>query len=555
MNDFNLILSDFCFWKRSETKGKPTLQGMNIPTLALSLCVVATIVAGDSSCRFAPLFHGDDVFANATVRETFLLAHAKMESYFMKYIGLDQSTSLTHDGHRLSIESGLPYKKPHMFSAPSKESVHVAVLAKVLDKSSAIANATYTIADALEVLEKKVTSMEKFSAQFPGFGGFFPWVSYDGEGGVSPAWDWQNRVPSLDNGELFWAAFAVSNILNRSEYVLAKPGLGARWTNIWRSMVKNAKAVFYDGNGNFRTVTNLKNQSLPVENNTYTGQPSYLDDPYEGELFTDFVFLFCDDLNETEKELIWVNKRAMLQKVDLPVTILDNVTNATHVENITVQRGFWFSAHEQWKYLMLPYTMSETNRRVFLNGERARTWYAHQYRKAPGLWASVNGPIPTDNSSFPYYSDCGIPPIAFQTVLHDDVITPYGAMSLILANQAVGVEWLHRMITYRKGQNCYGTTESFNVTGTTISPLTTWDSKITTLAATVGGIADINAGILKDMGLLGKLVGKIESEWSRVFALPLSGELLGFKRPEATLPALIPDFTSCSATSPACSYP
>ncbi len=521
--------------------------------LVSALALLFGGVLGDPVCRFAPTYSGHALFTNASDRLRFLEAHASMERHFMHYIGIDPSTKLTHDGQRLSIETGRPNKAPHMFSAPSKESVHVAVLAKVLDKSSAIANVTYTIPEALEILEQKVTAMERFHAMFPGFGGFMPWIAFDGKGGVAPTWDWQNRVPSLDNGELFWAAFAVSSILNRSEYSLVKPGLGARWTHVWKNMVTNAKAVFYAGNGNFRTVTSIRNQSWPVANNTYTGQPGYLDDPYEGELFTDFVYLFCDDLNATEKEQMWVNKRGMLQKVDLPVR--PNASSSAETVNITVQRGFWFSAHEQWKYLMLPYHKSETNWRVFRNGERARTWYARTYINAPGLWASVNGPISNDNVSFPYYSDCGIPEIAFETVTHDDVITPYGAFALILASQPHGVEWLHRMLTYRKGQNCYGSTEAFNITGTSIAPLTTWDSKITTLAATIGGIADINAEILKSMGMLDTLVSKIEFEWARVFALPLSGEHLAFLRPgAAVVPDLLPDFTTCSSTSPPCVY-
>lgn len=512
---------------------------------------VSSLVTSDSSpiCRFAPTYNGSNIFFNESVRHSFLLDHACMEAKFMRYIGVDRATGLTHDGQRLSIETGLPDELPHMFSAPSKESVHIAVLAKVLDRSNSIANQTYTIPEALDLLEQKVSAMETFDKTFPGFGGFLPWIAFDGEGGIMPTWDWQNRVPSLDNGELFWAAFAVSHLLNRTEYQVAKPGLGARWTRVWMNMVTNAKAVFYDGNGNFRTVTSIRNQSWPVANNTYTGQASYLNDPYEGELFTDFVYLFCDDLNATEKELVWINKREMLQSVDLPV-----MTASGNKVNITVQRGFWFSAHEQWKYLMLPYNHSLTNWRVFLNGERARTWYATSV-SAPGLWASVNGPVPTNTAAFPYYSDCGIASIAFQPVTHDDVITPYGSFPLILASPAHGVEWLHRMMTYKKGQNCYGTTESINITGTSIAPLTTWDSKITTLAATVGGIADLNAIFLQERGLLKPLIEKIEFEWSRVFSLPLSGENLDFLRPgSAVVPDILPDFTTCSAKSPPCVY-
>lgn len=518
--------------------------------VAVPLLLLAAVAFADLRCRFAPSFATADIFSNPKIREEFLEEHAAMETNFMKTLGIDPLTQMTRDGHRLSIETGLPYSHPHMFSAPSKESVHVAVLAKVLDKSSTIANKTYSIAEALDVLQTKVTSFERFHSRFPGFGGFFPWVAFDGKGNVTPTWDWQNRVPALDNGELFWAAFAVSHILNRTEYRIAKPGLAERWFSVWQNMVTNCVKVFYAGNGNFRTVTNIANQLWPVSNNSYTGDPSYLDDPYEGELFTVMAYLFSNDLNATEKELLWIQKRPLLQAANLSANICRNST--CRKANITTQRGWWFSAHEQWKYLMLPYRLSPTNGRVFENGERARTWYARFYKHSPGLWASVNGPIDSDNMSFPYYSDCGIGPLAFQNVTHDDVVTPYGAFPLFLASAPHGAAWFHHMILTRKGQNCYGTTEGFNVSGTAISPIVTWDSKITTLVATTGGLADLNKGFLQQHGKLEAFVSIVETEWSRVFTLPLSGEDVGFQLPDASVPAILPDFSSCNSSSPAC---
>lgn len=537
---------------------------MNI--IALSAAIVVTTILccvpstyADDACRFAPLYNASDIANNATIRHRFLEAHASMEKFFMINAGLDNATQMTRDGHRLSIETGELFGHPHMFSAPSKESVHVAILCKVLEGVSSIANQTYTVVDALDVLEKKVTSFEAFGKKYPGFGGFFPWVSYDGNGSVDPTWDWQNRVPALDNGELFWAAFAVAHVLDEPRYVKVRPGLSERWHRVWQNMVRNAVTVFYAGNGNFRTVTNIANQSWPVSNNTYTGSPGYLNDPYEGELFTVMAYLFSNDLNSTEKELLWINKRGMLQSVNLSVVHCGNESSSAcpspTTTNITVQRGFWFSAHEQWKYLMLPYQDSISNYRIFRNGERARTWYARMQR-APGLWASVNGPIPNDNGSFPYFSDCGVPPIAFQNVTHDDVITPYGMFPLFLASESHGAAWLHHMLLNRKGQNCFGSTESFNITGTDIAPLTTWDSKITTLAATSGGLSDTNRRILKSMGKHEQFVAIIEREWERVFPhSSVSGENLDFVYPEFSVPQLLDDFTSCTATSPACTYP
>jgi hypothetical protein len=82
---------------------------------------------------------------------------------------------------------------------------------------------------------------------------------------------------------------------------------------------------------------------------------------------------------------MWVYKRELLQAVKYH----------TPSGPITVQRGWWFSSHEQvprrvvcrvshvaspndgavqWKYLEMPYLEVPINKRVFLNGERARTW-------------------------------------------------------------------------------------------------------------------------------------------------------------------------------------
>jgi hypothetical protein len=64
------------------------------------------------------------------------------------------------------------------------------------------------------------------------------------------------------------------------------------------------------------------------------------------------------------REKMWVYKRELLQAVKYH----------TPSGPITVQRGWWFSSHEQWKYLEMPYLEVPINKRVFLNGERARTW-------------------------------------------------------------------------------------------------------------------------------------------------------------------------------------
>jgi len=73
----------------------------------------------------------------------------------------------------------------------------------------------------------------------------------------------------------------------------------------------------------------------------------YLDDPYEGELFAFMMYFFAPWTNQTERELMWTVKAAKLKSVDYTIPSLG--------KNITVQKGWWFSSHETWKYLFLPY--------------------------------------------------------------------------------------------------------------------------------------------------------------------------------------------------------
>lgn len=95
-------------------------------------------------------------------------------------------------------------------------------------------------------------------------------------------------------------------------------------------------------------MTKIADQTLPIDhpNQKYQCEtPNYLDDPYEGELFTYFIQLFSK-LSDAEKSKLWVAKRAKLVSVEYTMY---------KAGPITVEQGYWFSAHELWKTLELPY--------------------------------------------------------------------------------------------------------------------------------------------------------------------------------------------------------
>jgi len=195
---------------------------------------------------------------------------------------------------------------------------------------------------------------------------------------------------------------------------------------------------------------------------------------------------------------------------------------------------------------------------VFLNGERARTWWSGAMLNTSdpvgqsgvaGLFASVTGTGDNNEQNLDYVGDCGIQPIAFEEVTNVFVATPYAAFPVILANYSYGVAWYHKMLTVGRMQNCFGSTEAFNLTGSSISPIMTWDSKATTVLALLNGVADINAAFLQSLGLLARFDKVVDREWSLAFPT-LQGEDIDFLLPPSfTVPNSEDEFTACSSVS------
>ena len=155
------------------------------------------------------------------------------------------------------------------------------------------------------------------------------------------------------------------------------------------------------------------------------------------------------DSSFTDREVskIWVDKRNKLVAV--------NYTIQSMAKNITVEKGFWYSSHEQWKRIFMPYHLSPTYKEVSLNGEKARVWNSID-NGINGLYGATTGTANSNNDSLDYFADCGIPSIAFQQVRHLEEITPYGSFPVILANFSVGLAWYHNTLMAPAGQTKYG---------------------------------------------------------------------------------------------------
>jgi len=490
-------------------------------------------------CKFARSFTTDDLLQSPEARDKFMDLVSYWEGQFhQEGVGFDAPSGYTYDGHGIDDATGGMADPLHYWSAPSKESIHLMALALALDGNPharvfvSPSNPQGYLERALGILEKKMDTYDNWVYKYPGFGGYFPWVYVTAQG-VNPTPDWMDRVPSLDNGEFIWAIYAVIQTLQGQNSTLAG-NLATRYQKYFNLLAKNGITIFYDGNGNVRAESKILNVSaLPTPSNYVNNAPNYfLDDPYEGEMFCFFLDLFGDWSSPDEKEKIWVNKRKKLQSVDYP----------TPNGPITVQRGYWFSAHEQWKYLELPYLEVPINRRIFLNGERARTWNS-VLKNIPGLFASVSnytvsGPVTQ------YISGVGIPEISFQPVVTQDLLTPYGAFPVMLADLPTGLAWYNSMLVGSRMQGPYGSTESTSASGMYIAPVLTWDSKITSIIGMYGGVSSIVKKKLEADQKYFRFYEVVDREWTMAFPT-IEGESLEFKAPQIQVPAPVPDFTLC----------
>lgn len=115
-----------------------------------------------------------------------------------------------------------------------------------------------------------MNTLEKFYSVYPGFAGFMPWVMLDGSG-IKPTYDFESRVPALDNGEMFWAALALSRVWEK-KYPNVYPQLRKRFDEVfWKGMVRNARKVFFNETTmKIRAVASIKDVKLPLEQNEYT---------------------------------------------------------------------------------------------------------------------------------------------------------------------------------------------------------------------------------------------------------------------------------------------
>lgn len=504
-----------------------------------------SVVYSDPDCRFAFQFKQRDLFSQST-QDKFLEAVAFWEANFhQNSVGINEATGCTYDGHEIDIITGQPVAPLHDFSAASKESLHLMMLARALEGNKyakifiSPSNPQNATSRALEILQKKMKSFLDWNRKYPGFGGYLPWVKVS-DTGLEPTNGWGDRVPSLDNGEMVWGLYSVAiqaqkTVGNTEQETQALRAIGEQYRSYFDMLAKNSVMMFYDGKGHVRAEAKILDvHAQPTPGNYRNNVANYfLDDPYEGELFVFFMDLFGNWPNTThdERDAVWKVKRTKLVAVDYPAP------NGP----ITVQKGWWFSSHETWKVMELPYNNVPIHNRVFRNGEKVRTINSLLHNN-PGLYAAASnftsgGPIQQ------YVNTVGIPQIAFEPIKYYELITPYGAFPVSIANLSVGLIWYHNMLLGSKMQGPFGSTEACQIGGKAIAPVLTWDTKITNLCAFIGGITDLVRTGLQQQQKYQRFYEIVDREWTRVFT-NLKGEANQFALPHAPVPRLLADFTT-----------
>jgi hypothetical protein len=436
------------------------------------------------------------------------------ESGFIKPdIGVNRTTAMTHDGMELNPSTLLPLNEPRKFSAASKESLHLNLLAKaILDDHRAklliAADSSSATDDVLDTLTKKITSYEQFDANYPAFGGFLPWfISEDRGSGISvyPLGDWEDRLPALDNGQLAFSIYLVYKALYKAGY----NELAVRYQQRFQLMVKYAKTIFYDpqrkvisGVSRFVDNNGAVNSALAPEQLTYVKDSYALIDPFEGELMTVFMSLFSKDLTDIEVQSIWANK-----------IINTRQYTSESQETITVIEGWAFSSHEQWKYLILPYLDLASVRGLYLNGEKVRADYSNR-NDFRGFFASVH------NFSLEYLSLLGVPSVASETNVGNQVIAPYATFPMLLSDHFngtnTGLNWLKNVLAYDSLSGVLGAIESYDTDTFAIAPILTWDGKVLTSFAIMKGVVDEMREFLLDDQLYLPFISLVETEYEKI---------------------------------------
>ena len=502
--------------------------------------MLLSVASHASSCRFASSAHDwSRLTYDTETQDAYIAAALEWDGRFAAMGRGTTASGLTCD-HVNVVEADGSVGQRGMYTAASKESLHIGMLALVvagrplawrwlagaMAEEAGLPDATATeaeaVTEAVARLERIVTAYEAANEQCVGCGGFIPWISVS-DGGFAPIQD-RASIPALDNGQLAWSMVAAA------EALAAHPegaGLAVRYELRVADMARSAPILFLNPNGRVASSSKVLNVSEPVSADNCKVGSGRLADPWEGELMIFFIHLLGDNSSGA------IQPQRMWRPVENTMRTPSGAYSATTWNgSVAVQRGWYFSAHELWKLLVLPYLDVPLARRVTANGERART----QHAKATGA-GGLPGACYTSEPSV--YSNFGVPPLALSAnsmPAERQMSTPYGAFPLILVDRGRGLDWHRATLGRPLMQSTLGSMEASQATAAQPAAALkySWDTKVTADLAMAGGLQSILAPFLaKRSGMREAFDERVAFNYNLTFP---GGELAGEDAPFADAP-------------------
>ena len=87
-------------------------------------------------------------------------------------IAYDELSGYTYDGHPIDYSTGELYGEPHLFSAPSKESIHLGMLALAVSGNPHALLFAGGYDATIKLLQTKMNGYMTFNNTYPGYGCF-----------------------------------------------------------------------------------------------------------------------------------------------------------------------------------------------------------------------------------------------------------------------------------------------------------------------------------------------------------------------------------------------
>ena len=451
---------------------------------------------------------------------------ARERRFYQPGVSYDGKTGLTYDGHGVDLRTGQLRGGPRNWSAASKESLHVILLVKAV-AGDPVAQALLTpdpsdpgkaVDVALDVLGRKIDTYRSFNQEHPGYGGFLPWFQV-AEGKLQPKDDWVDRVPGLDNGQLAWSMYLAEHMLREEGHT----ELADRYGEHLKLMADNVVRVFYDpAAGKFRGEARLgRGGKVAPGRNRYVNNANgyFIDDAYEGLM----LLHFADSMgawrgNEAGRAAIWKEPRRKPASMRIGK------------KKVSVVEGFWFSSHEEWSFLVLPFRDLPVADRLFLNAQRVRTQVAARNGWS-GLFASTHQPVRGEGEEVGYVNATGIQEVASAPVhTGKPIFAPYASFPLALVDRRLFASWLSSMTSRPGASGPYGIGESYSEDGSS-APLLTWDGKALPMIGLMGGVSGDIRRLLQKDGLYRGFMERVSADYRRFDPAAIQGDDVPFHAP------------------------